>query len=68
MYIRSSWLIDLEPAQAQVATNRLGYILLKQINDGAIKGNALLNFTYELVEMTAGQGSYLFENRFCIGC
>lgn len=53
-----SWLIDLEPAQAQVATNRLGYILLKQINDGAINGNALLNFTYELVEMTAGQGSY----------
>ncbi|RAO73773.1 uncharacterized protein BHQ10_009785 [Talaromyces amestolkiae] len=44
-----------QPAQAQVATNRLGYILLKQINDGAIQGNALLNFTYELVEMTAGQ-------------
>lgn len=39
-----------------MAVNRLGYILLKQINDGAIKGNALLNFTYELVEMTAGQG------------
>ncbi|PCH04775.1 Armadillo-like helical [Penicillium occitanis (nom. inval.)] len=46
---------DFEPAQTQVATNRLGYILLKQINDGAIKGNALLNFTYELVEMAAGQ-------------
>ena len=57
MYVRSR-LTDLEPAQAQVATNRLGYILLKQINDGAIKGNALLNFTYELVEMTAGQGKY----------
>ncbi|GAM33289.1 hypothetical protein TCE0_003f00084 [Talaromyces pinophilus] len=46
---------DFEPAQTQVATNRLGYILLKQINDGAVKGNALLNFTYELVEMAAGQ-------------
>ncbi|KAL3706676.1 hypothetical protein TMatcc_007689 [Talaromyces marneffei ATCC 18224] len=46
---------DLEPAQAQVAANKLGYILLKQINDGAINGNALLNFTYELVEMVAGQ-------------
>ncbi|EEA24584.1 GTP binding protein, putative [Talaromyces marneffei ATCC 18224] len=46
---------DFEPAQAQVAANKLGYILLKQINDGAINGNALLNFTYELVEMVAGQ-------------
>ncbi|EED18349.1 GTP binding protein, putative [Talaromyces stipitatus ATCC 10500] len=48
---------EFEPAQAQVAANRLGYVLLKQINDGAITGNALLNFTYELVELTAGQAA-----------
>ncbi|QKX54908.1 uncharacterized protein TRUGW13939_01998 [Talaromyces rugulosus] len=45
--------MDFEPAQSQVAANRLGYILLKLISDGAIEGNALLNFAYELVSITA---------------
>lgn len=45
-----------EPAQSQVASNRLGYILLKLISDGAIEGNALLNFAYELVAITAEKG------------
>ncbi|OKL62015.1 hypothetical protein UA08_02709 [Talaromyces atroroseus] len=44
---------DYEPAQAQAAAYRLGYILLKLMNDGDIEGN---NFTYELIEMTTGQG------------
>lgn len=46
---------DFEPAQSQVAANRIGYILLKLIRDGSIEGNALLNYAYELVEMAAEQ-------------
>ncbi|KAH8690952.1 putative GTP binding protein [Talaromyces proteolyticus] len=45
--------MDFDPAQSQVAANRLGYILLKLISDGSIEGNALLNYAYELVELTA---------------
>lgn len=45
--------MNSEPAQAQVAANYLGYILLKLMNDGDIEGN---NFVYELVDMTTGQG------------
>ncbi|KAL2000830.1 hypothetical protein VTN02DRAFT_2569 [Thermoascus thermophilus] len=46
---------DFEPAQSQVATNRIAYIILKLIRDGLIEGNALLNYAYELVEMAAEQ-------------
>ncbi|KAL1963275.1 hypothetical protein VTN77DRAFT_8498 [Rasamsonia byssochlamydoides] len=44
---------DFEPAQSQVAANRIGYILLKLISEGAIEGNSLLNYAYELVEMAS---------------
>ncbi|KAJ9317600.1 hypothetical protein DTO271D3_2066 [Paecilomyces variotii] len=48
---------DFEPAQSQVAHNRVAYILLKLIKDGSIRGNALLNYAYELIEMAAEQAS-----------
>ncbi|KAL1988523.1 hypothetical protein VTN96DRAFT_8918 [Rasamsonia emersonii] len=44
---------DFEPAQSQVSGNRIGYILLKLISEGAIEGNSLLNYAYELVEMAS---------------
>lgn len=42
---------EAEPAQSQVAANGAGYILLKLLSEGKIKGSALLSYTYELVEM-----------------
>lgn len=48
---------DPEPAHAQIATNRTAYILLKLIKDGEIEGNeALLNFSYDLIELASEQG------------
>ncbi|KAL1845730.1 hypothetical protein Plec18170_009619 [Paecilomyces lecythidis] len=48
---------DFEPAQSQVAHNRVAYIALKLIKDSSIRGNALLNYAYELIEMASGQAS-----------
>jgi hypothetical protein len=46
-----------EPAQSQLAANKLVYILLRLIKDGALEDNeALLDFSYELIEMLAEQG------------
>lgn len=46
-----------EPAHAQVAENRTAYIILKLLKDGVIKDNsALLNFSYDLVELASEQG------------
>jgi hypothetical protein len=45
-----------EPAHAQIATNRTAYILLKLIKDGEIEDNeALLNFSYDLIELASEQ-------------
>lgn len=45
------------PAQAQVAANKLTYILLNLIKDGAIQDEGLLNFSYELIELSV-QGEH----------
>lgn len=46
-----------EPAHAQIAANRTAYILLKLIKDGEIEDNeALLNFSYDLIELASEQG------------
>ncbi|KAJ5890690.1 uncharacterized protein N7473_006918 [Penicillium subrubescens] len=48
--------MDYEPAHAQVAENRTAYIILKLLKDGVIKDNsALLNFSYDLVELASEQ-------------
>ncbi|KAA8650050.1 putative GTP binding protein [Aspergillus tanneri] len=48
--------VDFEPAQTQLAANKIVYILLKLIKDDAFKANdALLNFAYELMELTMEQ-------------
>lgn len=40
-----------------MATNNLAYILLKLLKDGAMKENsALLNFSYDLIELASEQG------------
>lgn len=45
-----------EPAHAQIAANRTAYILLKLIKDGEIEDNeALLNFSYDLIELASEQ-------------
>ncbi|RAK98021.1 ABC1 kinase family protein [Aspergillus ibericus CBS 121593] len=44
--------IDFEPAQTQLAANRVVYILLRLVKDGALKDNdALLDYVFELVEL-----------------
>lgn len=49
--------MDLEPAQSQLAANKIVYILLRLVKDGALKDNSsLLEFAYELIELTAEQG------------
>lgn len=46
-----------EPAHSQIAANRTAYILLKLIKDGEIGDNeALLNFSYDLIELASEQG------------
>ncbi|GFF24317.1 isoform 3 of Rap1 GTPase-GDP dissociation stimulator 1 [Aspergillus udagawae] len=48
--------IDYEPAQSQLAANKLVYILLRLIKDGMLADNeALLDFSYELIELLAEQ-------------
>lgn len=40
-----------------MAANRAAYILLKLIKDGEIEDNeALLNFSYDLIELASEQG------------
>lgn len=48
-----------EPAQAQVAMNGIAYALLRLLVNRSIEGNALLSFTYELIEMASDQGTFL---------
>jgi hypothetical protein len=51
--------VKLEPAHAQIAANRAAYILLKLIKDGDIGDNeALLNFSYDLIELASEQGMF----------
>lgn len=58
--IRKLLTIATEPAQTQAAENRITYILMKLIKDKALDGNeALLDFSYELIEIIAGQGMML---------
>lgn len=46
-----------EPAHSQMAENRTAYILLRLLKDGAMKENdALLSFSYDLVELASEQG------------
>jgi hypothetical protein len=53
-----------EPAHAQIAANRTAYILLKLIKDGEIEDNeALLNFSYDLIELASEQGMFYVEFR-----
>ncbi|KKZ63048.1 hypothetical protein EMCG_02549 [[Emmonsia] crescens] len=42
--------VDFEPAQAQVAANGIGYSLLTLLSGDLIEGNALLTYTFELLE------------------
>ncbi|WEW59391.1 hypothetical protein PRK78_004862 [Emydomyces testavorans] len=45
----------VEPAQKQVAGNRIAYPILRLLANGSIKGNSLLNYAYELVEIASEQ-------------
>ncbi|KAL4987153.1 armadillo-type protein [Aspergillus falconensis] len=48
--------IDYEPAQSQLAANKIVYILLKLVKDDAFQGNdALINYVYELIELVGEQ-------------
>ncbi|EFW18006.1 hypothetical protein D8B26_004688 [Coccidioides posadasii str. Silveira] len=51
--------VDFEPAQAQIAMDGICNPLLKLLASGSIQGNALLSYTYELVEIASGQGQFL---------
>ncbi|PKX93259.1 putative GTP binding protein [Aspergillus novofumigatus IBT 16806] len=55
--------IDYEPAQSQLAANKLVYILLRLIKDGVLEDNeALLDFSYELIELLAEQEQGIRES------
>ncbi|GFF56553.1 hypothetical protein IFM58399_10343 [Aspergillus lentulus] len=55
--------IDYEPAQSQLAANKLVYILLRLIKDGLLEDNeALLDFSYELIELLAEQEQGIRES------
>ncbi|KAJ6015720.1 hypothetical protein N7540_010311 [Penicillium herquei] len=48
--------MDYEPAHAQIAENRTAYIILRLLKDGAVGDNeALLSFSYDLVELASEQ-------------
>ncbi|KAE8349805.1 armadillo-type protein [Aspergillus coremiiformis] len=48
--------IDFEPAQSQLAANKIVYILLELLRRNSFQGNeALLDFVYELIELAAEQ-------------
>jgi len=54
----TNWTI--ESAHAQVAENRIAYILSKLIKDGVFSDNeALLDYSHELIELAAEQGTTL---------
>jgi hypothetical protein len=59
------WL-DLEPAQSQLAGNKIVYILLKLVKDNAFQGNdTLLDYVYELIELVGEQGIYTPTMFYC---
>ncbi|PLB50539.1 GTP-binding protein [Aspergillus steynii IBT 23096] len=48
--------MDFEPAQSQLAANKIVYIIIRLVRDEALKDNpSLLDFAYELIELTAEQ-------------
>ncbi|RAK75554.1 putative GTP binding protein [Aspergillus fijiensis CBS 313.89] len=48
--------IDFEPAQSQIAANKITYILLRLLKDNAFaKHQALLDYVYELIELVGEQ-------------
>ncbi|KAJ5108795.1 hypothetical protein N7456_005470 [Penicillium angulare] len=48
--------MDYEPAHAQIAENQLAYIILRLLKDNAVGDNeALLSFSYDLVELASEQ-------------
>ncbi|KAL2807629.1 armadillo-type protein [Aspergillus granulosus] len=48
--------MDFEPAQSQLAANKMVYGLLRLIKDGAFKDNdGLLEYVYELIELVGEQ-------------
>lgn len=51
-----------------MAANRAAYILLKLIKDGKIKDNeALLGFSYDLIELSSEQGVFSPDDRVSFG-
>ncbi|PYH97480.1 ubiquinone biosynthesis protein [Aspergillus ellipticus CBS 707.79] len=49
--------IDYAPAQTQLAANKVLYILLKLVKDGALNDHeGLLDYVFELIELIAEQG------------
>ncbi|ODH48373.1 hypothetical protein GX48_05465 [Paracoccidioides brasiliensis] len=48
---------DFEPAQAQVAANGIGYSLLSLLSESLIEENALLTYTFELLETVTDQSA-----------
>ncbi|KAL4793786.1 armadillo-type protein [Aspergillus venezuelensis] len=48
--------VDYEPAQTQLAANRIVYILLRLLKDDAFEDNdALIDYAYELIELVGEQ-------------
>ncbi|KAL4735567.1 armadillo-type protein [Aspergillus similis] len=48
--------IDYEPAQSQLAANKMVYILLKLLREDAFQGNDdLIDYVYELIELVGEQ-------------
>ncbi|KAJ0422547.1 armadillo-type protein [Aspergillus carlsbadensis] len=48
--------MDFEPAQSQLAADKIVYILLRLIRDDAFRGNdGLLEYVYELIELVGEQ-------------
>ncbi|KAB8231038.1 putative GTP binding protein [Aspergillus alliaceus] len=48
--------VDFEPAQSQLAANKIVYILLRLLKEDTFQGNeALLDFIFELIELAAEQ-------------
>ena len=46
-----------EPAHSQMAANRAAYIILRLLQAGTIGDNdALLSFSYDLIELASEQG------------
>ena len=53
-------LTNIEPAHSQMAENRSAYIILSLLKDGTISDNeALLSFSYDLIELASEQGAFL---------